>query len=77
MKIIDQLAVLALGSMASIHAWAQPALPASGAASVAPLGGSPGSGVTWFVAGMAVGLVVGYLIGKNSNKAAAAAPPAR
>ena len=75
MKIINKLAVLSLGIASTLEAWAQTAasLPASGASSV-PLPGSPGSGVTWFIAGMVVGLVVGYMIGRNANKAAAAPP---
>jgi hypothetical protein len=36
---------------------------------VSPTAGVPGGGITWFVAGLAVGLVVGYIIGRNSARA--------
>jgi hypothetical protein len=72
MKTINKLAVLAFSGLSTLEAWAQAAsLPASGASTV-PFPGSPGSGVTWFVAGLVVGLVVGYMIGRNANKAAVA-----
>jgi hypothetical protein len=45
---------------------ASAAQPASGAQ---PMSGTPGGGLTWFVAGLAVGLVVGYMIGKKNSAA--------
>jgi len=48
-----------------------PAPVASGPASGPVTQGAPGGGVTWFVAGLAIGLVVGYIAGKNvSSKTA-------
>ena len=75
MKTLQKLSALALTLSTTIEAWAQaasPVLPPASSIASQPLPGSPGGTVTWFLAGAVVGLVVGYMIGKNSNKAAAA-----
>lgn len=78
MKTFPKLATLALTLLGSIDAMAQASgvLPPASSIASQPLPGSPGSGVTWFIAGMALGLVVGYMVGKNANKAAASPPSA-
>lgn len=76
-SIVNKLGTLSLAWLCTADAMAQASgvLPPASAIASQPVPGSPGSGVVWFVAGMALGLVVGYMLGKNANKAAAASPP--
>lgn len=58
--------IVTFASAAEVFAQTAASIPA-GASGVQPLSGTPGGGLTWFVAGLAVGLVVGYMIGKKNS----------
>jgi hypothetical protein len=54
-------------SAAQVFAQTAASAPVPPASGVQPLAGTPGGAVTWFVAGLAIGLVVGYMIGKKKS----------
>ena len=77
MKRTLQLATAALTYTAAFEVFAQTAasvpMPPPSGASSSTNPGAPGGGVTWLLAGLVIGIIVGYFIGKSAADKARAA----
>jgi len=79
MRLAIHRALSALLWLLMLPAYAQRAVGASGVASAASAPehqATPGIPITWFVIGVALALIIGYLIGKSRGAAAPLSAPA-